>query len=155
MKEEFAGAGRIFREGDKVMQIKNNYDIVWTRGKEASSGIFNGDIGIITAINHNASFMKIDFDGRIAVYPFENAGELDLAYAITVHKSQGCEFEAVIMPVCSVVPQLSYRNLLYTAVTRAKTRLILVGSREQIYTMVDNDKKTRRYSALKYFLERK
>lgn len=154
-KEEFAGAGKIFREGDKVMQIKNNYDIVWTRGKEASSGIFNGDIGIITAINHNASFMKIDFDGRIAVYPFENVGELDLAYAITVHKSQGCEFEAVIMPVCSVVPQLSYRNLLYTAVTRAKTRLILVGTQSQIYAMVDNDKKTRRYSALKYFLERK
>ena len=154
-KEEFSGAGKVFREGDKVMQIKNNYDIVWTRGKEASSGIFNGDIGIITAINHNASFMKIDFDGRIAVYPFENAGELDLAYAITVHKSQGCEFEAVIMPVCSVVPQLSYRNLLYTAVTRAKTRLILVGTQAQIRAMVDNDRKTRRYSALKYFLERK
>ena len=155
MKDEFAGGGRIFREGDKVMQIKNNYDIVWTRGKEASSGIFNGDIGIITAINNNASFMKIDFDGRIAVYPFENAGELDLAYAITVHKSQGCEFEAVIMPVCSVMPQLSYRNLLYTAVTRAKSRLILVGTQGQIHAMVDNDKKTRRYSALKHFLERK
>ncbi len=154
-KEEFAGGGKIFREGDKVMQIKNNYDIIWTRGKEASSGIFNGDIGIITAINHNSSFMKIDFDGRIAVYPFDSADELDLAYAITVHKSQGCEFEAVIMPVCSVVPQLSYRNLLYTAVTRAKTRLILVGTQGQIHEMVDNDKKTRRYSALKYFLEKK
>ncbi len=154
-KEEFAGAGKVFREGDKVMQIKNNYDIIWTRGKEASSGIFNGDIGIITAINHNGSFMKIDFDGRLAIYPFENVGELDLAYAITVHKSQGCEFEAVIMPVCSVVPQLSYRNLLYTAVTRAKTRLVLVGTPGQINAMVDNDKKTRRYSALKYFLERK
>ena len=154
-KEEFSGAGRVFREGDKVMQIKNNYDIFWTRCKEASSGIFNGDIGIITAINHNASFMKIDFDGRIAVYPFENAAELDLAYAITVHKSQGCEFEAVVMPVCSVIPQLSYRNLLYTAVTRAKNRLILVGNQGQINAMVDNDKKTRRYSALKYFLERK
>lgn len=153
-KEEFSGAGKLFREGDKVMQIKNNYDIVWTKDKEASSGIFNGDIGIIIAINHNASFMKINFDGRIAVYPFENIGELELAYAVTVHKSQGCEFEAVIMPVCSVIPQLSYRNLLYTAVTRAKNRLILVGSESQINMMVDNDKKTRRYSFLKAFLLR-
>lgn len=151
-KDDFEGAGKIFREGDKVMQIKNNYDIVWTRGKETSSGIFNGDIGIITAINHNASFMKISFDGRIAVYPFDSISELELAYAVTVHKSQGSEFEAVIMPVCSVIPQLSYRNLLYTAVTRAKNRLILVGSQEQINAMVDNDKKTRRYSALKHLL---
>lgn len=151
-KEEFSGSGKVFREGDKVMQIKNNYDIVWTRGKETSSGIFNGDIGIVIAINHNASFMKIDFDGRIALYPFENIGELELAYAITVHKSQGCEFEAVIMPVCSVIPQLSYRNLLYTAVTRAKNRLVIVGTQSQINAMVDNDKKTRRYSSLKHLL---
>ncbi len=152
MKEEFTGAGKVLREGDKVMQIKNNYDIIWTRDKEASSGIFNGDIGIIIAINHNASFMKIDFDGRIAIYPFENVSELELAYAITVHKSQGCEFEAVVMPVCSVIPQLSYRNLLYTAVTRAKNRLILVGTQSQVNAMVDNDKKTRRYSSLKHLL---
>lgn len=151
-KEEFAAAGKILREGDKVMQIKNNYDIVWTRGKEVSTGIFNGDIGIIIAINHNASIMKISFDGRIAVYPFENADELELAYAITVHKSQGCEFEAVVIPLCSLVPQLSYRNLLYTAVTRAKSRLIIVGTENQIQAMVDNDKKTRRYSALRYML---
>lgn len=151
-KDDYEGAGKIFREGDKVMQIKNNYDIVWTRGKETSSGIFNGDIGIITAINHNASFMKINFDGRIAVYPFDSVSELELAYAVTVHKSQGSEFEAVVMPVCSVIPQLSYRNLLYTAVTRAKSRLILVGSQSQIHAMVDNDKKTRRYSSLKHLL---
>lgn len=136
------------------MQIKNNYDILWTKGKEVSSGIFNGDIGRIIAINHNASFMKIDFDGRIAVYPFDNVPELELAYAVTVHKSQGSEFEAVIMPVCSVIPQLSYRNLLYTAVTRAKSRLILVGTQGQINAMVDNDKKTRRYSFLKHLLTR-
>ena len=151
-KDDFVSPSKIFREGDKVMQIKNNYDIVWTRGKETSSGIFNGDIGKIIAINHNASFMKIDFDSRIALYPFENISELELAYAITVHKSQGSEFEAVIMPVCSVMPQLSYRNLLYTAVTRAKNKLILVGSEAQIRAMVDNDKKTRRYSALKHML---
>ncbi len=153
-KEELVRQARIFREGDKVMQIKNNYDILWTKGKEVSSGIFNGDIGRIIAINHNASFMKINFDGRIALYPFDNVPELELAYAITVHKSQGSEFEAVIMPVCSVIPQLSYRNLLYTAVTRAKSRLILVGTQGQINAMVDNDKKTRRYSFLKHLLTR-
>ncbi len=153
-KEEFVNGTRIFREGDKVMQIKNNYDIFWTRGKENSSGIFNGDIGIIIAINHNASFLKINFDGRIATYPFENIKELELAYAITVHKSQGSEFEAVIMSACGVIEQLRYRNLLYTAVTRAKNILVLVGSKNEVYAMVDNDKKTRRYSALKYLLLR-
>lgn len=96
--------------------------------------------------------MKIQFDDRIAIYPFDNAKELEHAYAVTVHKSQGCEFEAVIMPVLGTVPQLCYRNLLYTAVTRAKNRIILVGSALQIKQMTDNDKKTRRYSALKYFL---
>ena len=137
---------------NEVVEIKNNYDIIWTKGKEVSSGIFNGDIGRIIAINHNASFMKIDFDGRISLYPFDNIGELELAYAITVHKSQGSEFDAVIMPVCNVIPQLSYRNLLYTAVTRAKNRIILVGTKQQIKEMVDNDKKTRRYSFLKHLL---
>ena len=151
-KDDYQVGSKTFRVGDKVMQIKNNYDIMWTRDKETSSGIFNGDIGIIIAINHNASFMKINFDGRIAIYPFDSIAELEHAYAITVHKSQGSEFEAVIMPVCSCMPQLSYRNLLYTAVTRAKSRLILVGTQSQIEAMVDNDKKTRRYSALRHFL---
>ena len=151
-KEEIEQGGRIFREGDKVMQIKNNYDLFWTRGKESSSGIFNGDIGIIETVNPNAKLMKIRFDDRLAIYEFENAKELEHAYAVTVHKSQGCEFEAVIMPVSGIPPMLSYRNLLYTAVTRAKTRIILVGSKTQIAAMVDNDKKTKRYSALKYFL---
>ena len=151
-KESYQSGVRVFREGDKVMQVKNNYDIIWKKGAETSSGIFNGDIGRIKIINHNAGFMKIDFDGREALYPFDNIAELELAYAITVHKSQGSEFEAVIMPVCGVVPQLCYRNLLYTAVTRAKNRLILVGSKSQIQQMVDNDKKTRRYSFLKHLL---
>lgn len=152
-KETFESGSRIFREGDKVMQIKNNYDIIWKKGDETSAGIFNGDIGRICVVNHNAGFMKIDFDGRMALYPFDNISELELAYAITVHKSQGSEFEAVIMPTCGIVPQLSYRNLLYTAVTRAKSRIVLVGSKAQIEQMVDNDKKTRRYSFLKYLLE--
>ncbi len=153
-KEEFSVAGRILREGDKVMQIKNNYDIVWTKGRQTSTGIFNGDIGTILVINPTRKTIKISFDDKIAVYPFENAKELEHAYAITVHKSQGCEFEAVIMPVCGVVAQLSYRNLLYTAVTRAKTRMILVGSASQVKAMVDNDKKTKRYSSLCCFLKR-
>lgn len=152
-KEEIEYSGRVFRQGDKVMQIKNNYDIMWTKGRKTSAGIFNGDIGTILAVNHNAKCLKILFDDRTAVYPFESIKELEHAYAVTVHKSQGCEFEAVIMPVFSVVKQLSYRNLLYTAVTRAKNKIILVGSKEQVYAMVENDKKSKRYSALKYFLE--
>ena len=151
-KEELARGSRIFREGDKVMQIKKNYVIVWTRGKETMAGIFNGDIGRIISVNHNAGFMKILFDTRTAIYPFDNVKELELAYAITVHKSQGSEFDSVVMPVCCVPPRLSYRNLLYTGVTRAKNRLILVGNSEEICAMVDNDKKTRRYSALKFML---
>ena len=151
-KEELVRASRVFREGDKVMQTKNNYDIVWTRGKETMAGVYNGDIGKIIAVNHNAGFMKILFDTRTAVYPFDSANELELAYAITVHKSQGSEFESVVMPVCSVPSRLCYRNLLYTAVTRAKSRLILLGNQQEIFSMVDNDKKMRRYSALRYML---
>ena len=151
-KDELESAGRILREGDKVMQIKNNYDIVWTKGRQTGEGVFNGDIGVIQTVNHNNHFMKIQFDDRTALYPFENAKELEHAYAVTVHKSQGCEFETVIMPASAVVPQLCYRNLLYTAVTRAKNRMIVVGSQSVIQQMVDNDKKTRRYSALKHFL---
>lgn len=153
-KEEIARGSRIFREGDKVMQIKNNYDIVWTRGKETLSGVFNGDIGRIIAVNHNAGFLKILFDTRTAIYPFDSLSELELAYAVTVHKSQGSEFECVVMPVSFLPGQLCYRNLLYTAVTRAKSRLILVGSSDEVFAMVDNDKKTRRYSALKYMLKK-
>lgn len=151
-KDELQSAGRIIREGDKVMQIKNNYDIVWTKGKTTSSGIFNGDIGIVQTVNHNSRFMKIQFDDKTALYPFENAKELEHAYAVTVHKSQGCEFEAVIMPVCGVVEQLKYRNLLYTAVTRAKSLMIIVGSKNELFAMVANDRRTRRYTALKHFL---
>ena len=95
---------------------------------------------------------KVRFDDKTALYPFENLKELEHAYAVTVHKSQGCEFDAVLMPAIGVVPQLCYRNLLYTAVTRAKARMIVVGTRAMIEAMVDNDKKTRRYSALCHFL---
>ena len=151
-KNEFIQNGRVFREGDKVMQIKNNYDISWVRNKEHGTGIFNGDIGILTQIKPAVRLMKIKFDDREAIYTFDHANQLELAYAITVHKSQGSEYEAVIIPACHVIPQLSYRNLLYTAVTRAKSKIIVVGTKEDIYSMVANDKKIKRYSGLRHFL---
>ncbi|MGN1118610.1 MAG: ATP-dependent RecD-like DNA helicase, partial [Acutalibacteraceae bacterium] len=134
------------------MQIKNNYDIPWVKNGEHGTGIFNGDIGILIKINPVAKLMKIRFDDKEAIYPFDNVSQLELAYAITVHKSQGSEYDAVIMPVCSVLPQLRYRNLLYTAVTRAKSKIILVGTKTDISEMVRNDKRIRRYSGLKHFL---
>lgn len=146
--------GRIFREGDKVMQIKNNYDIPWEKGKEQGEGIFNGDIGILKKINYAAGIMKIEFDDREAQYPSDNLSELELAYAVTVHKSQGSEYPVVIIPVSDCPPRLMYRNLLYTGVTRAKKILVIVGSEEKIYSMTDNNKQNKRYSALKEFLMR-
>lgn len=151
-KNEFVRNGRVFREGDKVMQIKNNYDIPRVRNKEHGTGIFNGDIGILTQIKPAVRLMKIRFDDREAIYTFDHANQLELAYAVTVHKSQGSEYEAVIIPACHVIPQLSYRNLLYTAVTRAKSKIIIVGTKEDIYSMVANDKKIKRYSGLRHFL---
>ena len=156
-KNELKTMTRTFREGDKVMQVKNNYNIPWVkkdgRREEKGEGIFNGDTGILIEINRNGGYMKIDFDGRIATYPAESFKELELAYAMTVHKSQGSEFEAVIMPIIDVPPRLLYRNLFYTAVTRARSKMITIGSRDAIMMMVENDRKIKRYSALKYFLK--
>ncbi|MEG0979412.1 MAG: ATP-dependent RecD-like DNA helicase [Oscillospiraceae bacterium] len=151
-KKEIAMLTRIFREGDKVMQIRNDYNICWTKGGEDGTGIFNGDVGVIEKIVPQANSLTIVFDGRRATYAYENLTELELAYAVTVHKSQGSEFEAVIIPAIDIVPQLCYRNLLYTAVTRAKKTLIIVGNQNQVYKMVENDKKIRRYSALNALL---
>ena len=153
-KREYRGFVYTYRVGDKVMQTRNNYDIVWRRGSEQGAGIFNGDIGKIISIDLAAQSAKVDFDGREASYPFDILPQLELAYAITVHKSQGCEFEAVIMPVMGGFEKLSYRNLLYTAVTRAKKLLILVGSEEKIHKMVDNDRRTRRYTCLREMLKK-
>ncbi len=144
--------GRIFREGDRVMQIKNNYDIPWKKGSEEGEGIFNGDIGILKKINYAAGVMKIEFDDRVAEYPADNLAELELAYAITVHKSQGSEYPVVIIPVVDCPPMLMYRNLLYTGVTRAKKILVLVGIEDKIYSMASNNKQNKRYSSLKDFL---
>ena len=152
-KDEIRLMTRVFRVGDKVMQMKNNYNIHWTREKENGEGIFNGDVGILKSVDRSSGIIKVDFDGRIAEYPADSLSELELAYAMTVHKSQGSEFEAVIMPVIDVPPQLCYRNLFYTAVTRAKSKMITMGRKNQILAMVENDKKIKRYSALKYFLK--
>lgn len=151
-KKEVSLAGKILREGDKVMQIKNNYDILWTKGGDEGSGIFNGDIGIIERIDNISSAFSVNFEDRIAVYSFENANEIEHAYAITVHKSQGNEFKAVVMPVFNVIPNLCYRNLLYTAVTRAKNIMVLIGSADVVYNMTANNSRTKRYTALKHFL---
>lgn len=137
-----------YRVGDKVMQIKNNYDLAWVRDGEPGNGIFNGDIGYIRAIHKRGGIMTVDFEGRIADYGPELTDQLELAYAITVHKSQGSEFKAVILPLLGGFSKLSYRNLLYTAVTRAKNLLIILGSSLVVKQMVSNDKRTRRYSCL-------
>ena len=144
-----------FRLGDKVMQTKNNYDLMWTKddGSEGS-GVFNGDIGVIVDINRTASTACIRFDDKFVLYDADALTNIELAYATTVHKSQGNEFNAVIMPMYYGTPQLYYRNLLYTAVTRAKKILILVGNVSTLQKMVDNNKRTMRYSGLKSFLER-
>lgn len=153
-KKEFAFNGRLFRQGDKVMQVRNNYDMVWKKDDgEMGRGIFNGDIGVIEKIDPMLRLMAIRFDDRIADYPFDNAGELDHAYAITVHKSQGNEFDAVIIPLMEVNSRLCFRNLLYTAVTRAKKLLIIVGDSRAVFSMVDNNKKTGRFTNLRYMLE--
>ncbi|MBQ8725389.1 MAG: AAA family ATPase, partial [Oscillospiraceae bacterium] len=144
-----------FREGDKVMQMKNNYDIVWHKDDEEGTGIFNGDIGKILSINKGSGEAVVDFDSRRVVYPFEMLEQLELAYAITVHKSQGSEFEAVIMPALGDFPKLYYRNLLYTAVTRAKKLFILIGSQTKVNFMVDNNRRTKRISCLRHMLSRK
>lgn len=152
-KKEINVNGFILRENDKVMQTKNNYDIYWEKEDgSCGEGIFNGDIGIILEIDLTSSCIAIKYDDKIAVYELEEATNLELAYATTVHKSQGNEFNAVILPLFGKNPKLHYKNLLYTAVTRAKSKLIIVGSEETIRDMVKNDKRTKRYSGLKDFL---
>lgn len=143
---------RLFREGDKVMQIKNNYDIRWESQTQEGDGVYNGDIGFIERIDSRNGYVIIDFSGKRATYSKDQLNELEHAYAVTVHKSQGSEFDAVIMPVISVTDKLCYRNLLYTAVTRAKKLMILVGTDGIIMKMTDNNKTKLRYSALKDFI---
>lgn len=146
--------GRTFYVGDKVMQVRNNYDIVYSRSDgQQETGIFNGDIGIIERISVQDKQLYIRFDDRLAEYPFESLEELDFAYAVTAHKSQGSEFDIVVLSLPDAVPLLQYRNLLYTAVTRAKKILLIVGSENVIGKMVNNNKQTNRFSGLRYLLE--
>lgn len=152
-KQEIRYKGYILREGDRVIQIKNNYDVPWFRPSEHGTGVFNGDIGILTHIDRENNIINVKYDDKEAMYSFESVNELELAYAMTVHKSQGSEFSAVVMPVLSVPPRLAYRNLFYTALTRAKSLIVIVGNENAIAQMVNNDKKSRRYSALKFFIE--
>ena len=142
-----------FREGDKVMQIQNQYEMEWTKDSERGAGIFNGDMGTVTEINKAANTMKVDFDGRIVTYRPDQLEQLELAYAVTVHKSQGSEFEAVILVLPEGKDRLSYRSLLYTAVTRARKLLILIGSPRKVHEMVMNQERAVRYSCLSDMLQ--
>ena len=152
-KAEIASASRVFRVGDKVMQVRNNYEIVWQRiGGEQGVGAYNGDIGIVESINPRDRSMVVRMDDRRLVYPAENLGELEIAYAITVHKSQGSEFPAVVLPAAQLPPRLCYRNLLYTGVTRARKLCILTGRRDTVSAMMANVRQNLRYSGLRELL---
>ena len=147
----------IFREGDRVMQIRNNYDIMWKRsdGSEVGTGIFNGDVGTIMEIDTGTETMTVCFDDRIADYDFTQLNELEPAYAMTVHKSQGSEYRAVILTAWNGSPYLLSRSILYTAITRARELLIIVGREETVAAMTQNAKKNRRYTGLKLRLQGK
>ena len=148
-KPQLQSAARVFRVGDKVMQVRNNYEIVWQRiGGEQGVGAYNGDIGIVESINTRERSMVVRMDDRRLVYPAENLNELEIAYAITVHKSQGSEFPAVILPVAQVPPRLCYRNLFYTGVTRARKLCIVAGRRDVANRMMSNVRQNLRYSGL-------
>ena len=147
-KEKVIGDNR-FREGDKVMQVKNDYELGWLRGDEEGKGVFNGDIGFITDVNREDKTLTVRFDdGRSAEYFEDVLEELELAYCMSVHKSQGSEFDAVVLPLVSGPPMLMTRNLLYTAVTRAKKLVVITGREDCVRAMVNNNHIARRYSAL-------
>lgn len=153
-KNEKSYGSFVFREGDKVMQIRNNYDIIWKKGEaEAGTGIFNGDMGYILKIDNSDETVTISFDDKIAVYSFDMLSELELAYAMTVHKSQGSEYRAVVMAAGNGYQKLLTRGVLYTAVTRAKELMVIVGDDNTIAQMTYNNKKQKRYSGLKIRLQ--
>ena len=144
---------KLLRIGDKVMQCKNNYHIPWTDSDGSfGEGIFNGDIGILRSIDTVNKHIFISFDNKDAKYTYDDIQDVELAYCCTIHKSQGNEFEAVIIPMYQSPKQLMYRNLLYTGVTRAKRLLILIGSPDAMMSMINNYKKTTRFTGLKDFL---
>ena len=146
-----------FREGDRVMQIRNNYDIMWkkTDGSTAGEGVFNGDIGTITAIDPHMQTLTVVYDDREVEYDFTQMNELEPAYAMTVHKSQGSEYRAVILSAWNGSPYLLSRSVLYTAITRARQMLVIVGHAQTVAAMTENAKRNRRYSGLKLRLQGK
>ncbi len=155
-KQEWESGNLIYREGDKVMQVKNNYKLEWVvetdQGMEIEqgTGVFNGDMGVITNINTFAEEITVEFDeGHKVIYPFGFLDELDLAYAVTIHKSQGSEYPVVVLPVLDGPPVLFTRNLLYTAVTRARACVVIVGNMQMISRMIANNNEHKRYSGLK------
>lgn len=155
--EEKQFGDRIFREGDKVMQIKNNYQMTWKNLEDFTEGegVFNGDVGVIHRVDREFNEVTVVYDEvRYVTYNFDQLDELELAYAITVHKSQGSEFPIVIMPVSWFPPVLATRNLLYTGVTRGKRAVVLVGSENKLDAMVDNDRINERFSGLGVRLSR-
>ena len=156
-KKERAYGDYQFREGDRVMQIRNNYDILWKKadGSAVGAGIFNGDVGRIQTIDPASETLTVLFDDRVAEYDFTQLGELEPAYAMTVHKSQGSEYRAVILTAWNGSPYLLSRSILYTAITRARELLIIVGREETVGVMVENARKNRRYSGLKLRLQGK
>ena len=151
-KKEYRFRELIYRVGDRVMQIRNNYDLEWEKDGKNGRGIFNGDIGVILDIDIPEQMMEISFDDRICKYDLSLLDELEHAYAITVHKSQGSEYPITIIPMYSCAPMLLVRNLLYTAVTRAQSMVILVGRTDIVHTMVDNNRQSMRYTGLAYRL---
>ena len=146
-----------FREGDRVMQIRNNYDILWKKldGSAVGAGIFNGDVGIIQMIDPSMEILRVVFDDREADYDFTQLNELEPAYAMTVHKSQGSEYRAVVLSAWNASPYLLNRSILYTAITRAKELLVIVGKEDTIAIMTQNAKTGRRYTGLKLRLQDK
>ena len=149
-KPQLQSASRVFRVGDKVMQVRNNYDIVWRRANgESGTGIFNGDVGHICEIDLKNQALLVEFDDRRAAYGFDMLGELEPAYAMTVHKSQGSEYRAVVLSLMKGASSLMSRAVLYTAVTRARELLIIVGDPDIAAAMVENNRPQKRYSGLR------
>lgn len=153
-KAERTYGSLLYRVGDRVMQVKNNYDAVWESDSGSGLGIFNGDIGQVEAIEVNSGLLTVNFDGHRTTYSPDMVSQLEPAWAITVHKAQGSEYRAVILSVTEAAPMLLTRGILYTAMTRAKELLILVGDDRVITQMTKNDRQMRRYSGLRARLAR-
>ena len=152
-KRQILWGETVFRAGDRVMQVRNNYDVLWVREDgETGAGIFNGDVGMVEDIDPSGELLTISFDGRTATYTAEMLLELELAYAVTVHKSQGSEYQAVILAALPAAPSLMVRGVLYTGVTRARELLIVVGDDAVLGRMAANDRQQRRYSGLRWRL---